>query len=68
MKINKKAAKKTAKDILILLTVICVGVGLIEVVRITPWVLFILSFVSIIVVGIKIMYEINVRLDDDSKW
>ena len=68
MKINKKAAKKTAKDILILLTVICVGVGLIEVVRITPWVLFILSFVSIIVVGIKIMYEINVRLDDDNKW
>ena len=68
MKINKKAAKKTAKDILILLTVICVGVGLIEVVRITPWVLFILSFVSILVVGIKIMYEINVRLDDDSKW
>ena len=68
MRINKKAAKKTAKDILILLTVICVGVGLIEVVRITPWVLFILSFVSILVVGIKIMYEINVRLDDDSKW
>ena len=68
MRINKKAAKKTAKDIFILLTVLCVGVGLIEVARITPWVLFILSFVSILVVGIKIMYEINVRLDDDSKW